>query len=178
MTEQPAPRDITGEFLTLHEFVLAARHKLSGELWDFLVGGAETETTLRRNRQALDAIALRPRVLRDVSRVDSAGGLFDRPMRLPVVLAPIGSIESYDPGGTAMVAKAAAEFGVPMFASSVSAPSIEATAAAAPGRKIFQLYVRGDDAWVDERVRRAIAAGYEALCLTVDTASYSRRERD
>jgi glycolate oxidase len=177
MTET-LPRDIAGEFMTLHEFVLAARMKLPGNLWDFLVGGAETETTLRRNRQALDSIAFRPRVLRGVSQIDSTAAFFGRPVRLPVILAPIGSIESYEPGGTATVAKAAAAFGVPMFASSVSAPGIEETAAAAEGCKVFQLYVRGDDAWVDERVRRAIAAGYAALCLTIDTASYSRRERD
>ena len=62
--------------------------------------------------------------------------------------------------------------------SSVSAPGLEATAEAAKGPKIFQLYVRGDDAWIDDHVRRAVAAGYTAFCLTVDVAVYSRRERD
>ena len=63
--------------------------------------------------------------------------------------------------------------------SSVTQPSLEATARAADaGRRIFQLYVRGDGAWVDDYVHRALEAGYEAFCLTVDTAAYSRRERD
>jgi isopentenyl diphosphate isomerase/L-lactate dehydrogenase-like FMN-dependent dehydrogenase len=60
----------------------------------------------------------------------------------------------------------------------VSHPGLEETAAAAKGRQVFQLYVRGDTAWVDDRIRRAIGAGYEAFCYTIDTAIYSRRERD
>lgn len=167
-----------GEFLTLHEIVKAARAKLDRNIWDYLVGGTETETTLKRNRLALDCIAFRPRVLEDVSEVDTAGEFFGREVRLPVALAPIGSLESFDAGGGATVARAAGEFGVPVIISSVTQPGLEDSAAAGPGPKVFQLYVRGDHAWVDDYVRRAVDAGYEAFCLTVDTAIYSRRERD
>ncbi|HYM04863.1 MAG TPA: alpha-hydroxy acid oxidase [Stellaceae bacterium] len=167
-----------GEFLTLHEIVKKARQNLTPNIWDYLIGGAETETTLRRNRQALDAIAFRPRVLRDVSAIDCAGKLFGRTLRLPIALAPIGSLESFDSGGARTAADAAAAFGVALFVSSVTQPGLEETAKAAAGPRIFQLYVRGDDAWVDDIARRAIAAGYDAFCLTVDTALYSRRERD
>ena len=168
-----------GEFLNLHEFVKVARAKLSQNSWDYLTGGAETETTLRRNRMALDSLAFRPRVLCDVSRIDCSGLLFGKKLRLPVILAPVGSIEVFDPEGAAAVAKAAARFGVCNFVSSVSSPGLEATAAAAKnGRQVFQLYVRGDTAWVDDRISRAIDAGYEAFCYTIDTAVYSRRERD
>ena len=167
------------EFLTLHEFVKLAHIKLSSGVWDYLIGGAETETTLRRNRQAIDSIAFRPRVLRDVSKVDCSGTLFGKRLRIPVVLAPVGSIEVFDEGGAGAAAKAAKEFGIGTLVSSVSSPGLEATAAAAPGgRNIFQLYVRGDSAWVDDHVKRAVDSGYEAFCLTVDTAVYSRRERD
>jgi isopentenyl diphosphate isomerase/L-lactate dehydrogenase-like FMN-dependent dehydrogenase len=76
------------------------------------------------------------------------------------------------------VAKAAAQFGVPMIVSSVTQPGLEAVAEAAKGPKIFQLYVRGDDDFISDVVKRAIDSGYEAFCLTVDTAHYSRRERD
>ncbi len=166
-------------FQTLHEIVQAARASLAPGPWDYLIGGAETETTLRRNRQALDALAFRPRVLRDVSRIDATATLFGRPVRLPVLLAPIGSIETFTAGGGATAARAAAAFGVPLMLSSVCNPGLEATAAAAPeGFRIFQLYVRGDDAWVDDHVKRARDHGYAAFCLTVDTAVYSRRERD
>ncbi len=167
-----------GEFLTLHEIVKKARQNLSPNIWDYLIGGAETETTLKRNRLALDAIALRPRVLRDVSAVDCQGELFGRRLRLPVALAPVGSLESFAAGGARTAAEAAAQFGVPILVSSVTQPGLEETAKAAPGMRIFQLYVRGDDAWVDDIARRAIDAGYDAFCLTVDTAHYSRRERD
>ncbi|MGH8707353.1 MAG: alpha-hydroxy acid oxidase, partial [Burkholderiales bacterium] len=71
----------------------------------------------------------------------------------------------------------AARFGVPQMLSSVCQPGLEETAAA-DALRVFQLYVRGDDAWVDEHVRRARAHGYSAFCLTVDVAMYSRRERD
>jgi glycolate oxidase len=142
------------------------------------MGGAETETTLRRNRQALDSIAFRPRVLRDVSTVDATSTFLGRPLRIPVMLAPIGGLETFDPGGGATVARASKEFGVPHMLSSVCMPGLEATAAAADNFRIFQLYVRGDDAWVDDHVKRAKDHGYAAFCFTVDTASYSRRERD
>jgi len=167
-----------GQFLTLHEFVKAARLKLSANIWDYLVGGTETETTLRRNRMALDSIAFRPRVLRDVSKVDPSGQIFGRKIRLPVALAPVGSLESFEPGGAATAGKGASAFGVPIIVSSVTHPGLEAAAAATSGPKIFQLYVRGDDSFVDDHVRRAVDAGYDAFCLTVDTAIYSRRERD
>jgi isopentenyl diphosphate isomerase/L-lactate dehydrogenase-like FMN-dependent dehydrogenase len=165
-------------FQTLHEIVRAARMNLAPGPWDYLVGGAESETTLRRNRLALDSLGFRPRVLRDVSKVDASSSFLGRPVRLPVMLAPIGSIETFSPGGGATAAEASAEFGVPQMLSSVCNPGLEATSKAADNFRIFQLYVRGDDAFVDDYVRRATDCGYAAFCLTVDTALYSRRERD
>ena len=170
--------NLEDRFQTLSEIVKAAKQNLAPGPWDYLIGGAETETTLRRNRQALDAIAFRPRVLRNVAKVESASTFFGRPVRLPVMIAPVGSVESFTSGGGATIAKATAEFGVAQMLSSVCNPGLEATAAAADNFRIFQLYVRGDDAWVDDHVRRARDHGYTAFCLTVDTASYSRRERD
>jgi glycolate oxidase len=170
--------DMEDRFQTLQEIIKAARQNLAPGPWDYLIGGAESETTLRRNRQAIDSVAFRPRVLRDVSRVDATSTLLGRRVRIPVMLAPVGSIESFDPGGGASSAKASAEFGIPQMLSSVCNPGLEAVAKAADNFRIFQLYVRGDDAWVDDHVKRAVDHGYAAFCLTVDTASYSRRERD
>jgi len=166
------------EFLTLQEIVAAARRNLAPGPWSYLVGGAETETTVRRNRLALDSLAFRPRVLRDVSRIDSTADILGRRARLPLLLAPIGGLESIVEGGAAAAARAAAKFGVPQMLSSVCKPGLEETAAAADATRYFQLYVRGDDAWVDDFVRRARDHGYSAFCLTVDVAMYSRRERD
>ncbi len=169
----------TSPFLTLHELVKKARQKLSHDNWDYIVGGAETETTVRRNRLALDSIAFRPRVLRDVSRIDASAQFLGRSLRLPLLLAPIGGLELFAPEGGAAAAGAAQQFGIAHMLSSVCEPGLEAVAQAAPeALRIFQLYVRGDAAWTDAMAERAIAAGYGAFCLTVDTAFYSRRERD
>jgi glycolate oxidase len=166
------------EFLTLQEIVAAARANLAPGPWSYLVGGAETETTVKRNRHALDSLAFRPRVLRDVSNIDSSSTFLGRKVRLPVMLAPIGGLESIVDAGAAAAAVGSAEFGVPQMLSSVCQPGLEKTAAAANNVRVFQLYVRGDDAWIEDHVRRAKDNGYCAFCLTVDVAVYSRRERD
>ncbi len=173
-----ARSNVDHEFQNLHEFIKAAHLKLNRHIWDYLTGGAETETTLRRNRLALDSVAFRPRALVDVSAVDTSASFFGRDIRLPVALAPVGSLESFEAGGGATAAQGAGEYGVPIFVSSVTQPGLEAVGAAGGGPKVFQLYVRGDDDWVDDHVKRAVDAGYDAFCLTVDTAMLSRRERD
>jgi isopentenyl diphosphate isomerase/L-lactate dehydrogenase-like FMN-dependent dehydrogenase len=181
MTQADAttPQVGASSFLTLHELVQKARQKLNHDNWDYIVGGTETETTVRRNRLALDSIAFRPRVLRDVSRIDASTRFLGRSLRLPVVLAPVGGLEKFTAGAAADAVKAAQEFGVAHMLSSVCEPGLEAVAQAAPeALRMFQLYVHGDADWVDAIAQRAIAAGYQAFCLTVDTALYSRRERD
>jgi isopentenyl diphosphate isomerase/L-lactate dehydrogenase-like FMN-dependent dehydrogenase len=171
--------DNDSPYLCIHEFIEDARANLPASAWDYLVGATETETTMRRNRQALDAIAFRPRVLRNVARVQTAKPVLGKPSRLPLMLAPVGSLENFAQDGAATAARAAAAFGVPIVVSSVTAPGLEATAAASgAGRRIFQLYTRGDEAFVDDHVRRAVDEGYEKFCITVDSAAYSRRERD
>jgi isopentenyl diphosphate isomerase/L-lactate dehydrogenase-like FMN-dependent dehydrogenase len=167
------------EFQNLHELISRARANLNQNSWDYIVGAAETETTMRRNRMALDEIAFRPRVLRNVAQVDASVEQFGRRMRLPVVIAPVGALELFEPGAGASVARAAGSFGAAHMLSSVSEPGLEKTAEAAPDAlRMYQLYVRGGDAFVEDCVGRAVANGYAAFCLTVDTAHYSRRERD
>jgi isopentenyl diphosphate isomerase/L-lactate dehydrogenase-like FMN-dependent dehydrogenase len=95
------------------------------------------------------------------------------------VLAPVGALEIFDADSAAAAARAAGRFGASHMLSSVSEPGLEKTAQAAPDAlRFFQLYVRGDDAFVEDVVSRTISNGYAAFCLTVDTAHYSRRERD
>jgi isopentenyl diphosphate isomerase/L-lactate dehydrogenase-like FMN-dependent dehydrogenase len=167
------------EFQNLHEFVRRARANLNQNCWDYIVGAAETETTMRRNRMALDEIAFRPRVLRNVVRVDPSVEVFGRKLRIPVMIAPVGALELFDPEAGAAVARGAGSFGAAHMLSSVSEPGLEKTAEAAPDAlRIYQLYVRGDDGFVEDCVARAIKNRYTAFCLTVDTAHYSRRERD
>jgi isopentenyl diphosphate isomerase/L-lactate dehydrogenase-like FMN-dependent dehydrogenase len=182
ITPDPTPKDFTTaatDFLNLHEIVAKARQNLNQNDWDYIVGACESETTMRRNRLALDSLALRPRVLRDVSAVDASVTEFGRKLRLPLVLAPVGSLESFHAAGAESVVRAADKFGVAHMLSSVCDPGLEGLAAAAPDAlRLYQLYVRGDAAWVDDHVERAIGNGYGGFCLTVDTAHYSRRERD
>src|SRR5882762_9391771 len=167
------------EFQNLHEFVRKARARLNQNAWDYIVGASETETTMRRNRMALDEIAFRPRVLRNVAHVDPSTEVFGRKLRIPVMIAPVGALEIFDPDAGAAVARGAGAFGAAHMLSSVSEPGLEKVAEAAPrALRMFQLYVRGDDAFVEDCVSRAIANKYAAFCLTVDTAHYSRRERD
>lgn len=170
--------DADEEFATIHEIVKKARLRLDQTDWDYLVGGTETETTLRRNRHAIDRLGLLPKVLNDVSAVDTSGTFLGHKLRFPVMLAPIGSLQVFDKGGAASAAIGAAEAGIMTMASSVAEPDLETTAAASDAPKIYQLYVRGDKKWVDDIVSRVIDSGYVGFCVTVDTAIVSRRERD
>jgi isopentenyl diphosphate isomerase/L-lactate dehydrogenase-like FMN-dependent dehydrogenase len=165
------------EFVTNQEIIMAARRNLPDNVWHYLTGGAESETTMRRNRYGLDAWAFRPRVLQDVSCIDTRVSFLGHGLSIPVLLAPIGSLQSITPEGGVAVAKAAEDCGTINFVSSVTQPSLEEIAAASASVKIFQLYVQGDLSWVRELLQRVKHAGYAALCLTVDTAHYGRRER-
>ncbi len=162
----------------LHEFYTLARKRMNDNVWDYLIGGAETETTFRRNRAALDQLAFRPRVLRDVEYLNTRVNFLGQTLTIPLLLAPIGSLQDLDPGGGIAAAKAAHSFGVMSCLSSVTLPGLEEVAKASPGPKIFQLYVRGDRDWVDERIQSAIDYGYNGMCFTVDLDYYSKRERD
>jgi len=165
------------DFVTNQEIIIQARRNLPENVWHYLTGGAESETTMRRNRYGLDGLAFRPRVLVDVSRIDTSTDFLGHKLKIPVMLAPIGSLQSITPAGGVAVAKAAEEFGTVNFVSSVTQPSLEEIATASRTPKIFQLYVQGDLKWVENLLNRVKQAGYSALCLTVDTAHYGHRER-
>ena len=167
-------------FQNLHEFVRKARANLNQNAWDYIVGAAETETTMRRNRMALDEIAFRPRVLRDVAKVDASVERFGRKMRLPVMLAPVGALEIFDPAGAAargarrrqLRRRPHAELGVRARAGEDRRGRPRRAAhlpALCPRRRRL---CRG----LSSAARSQ--ANYTAFCLTVDTAHYSRRERD
>lgn len=168
----------SSEFESLHEIVRKAHQALPKEKWDSLVGGAETETTLKRNRLAIDSIAFKPRVLRNVSKVNLSVEHFGRKLRLPIFLAPTGPLNLFGSGGGATMASAAQAFGVGHMLSSGCTP-LETVAEVAPSAlRIAQLYVRGDDAFVHEYISRTLVCGYAAICLTVDSAVPARRDRD
>lgn len=163
---------------TAFQYLARAKANMSPQAWDYLMGGSETETSLNRNRRALDSFAFRPRVLRDVSNIDMSTTLFGYPMRIPVMLAPIGSIEDIVKEGATAPTRAAAEFGTIHMLSSVAHPGLEAVAKEVDHPKFFQLYIRGDSNWVDDTVRQAVDCGFCAIAICVDRNFYGRRERD
>jgi len=166
-------------FVSLQEIVATARRNLPQDLWDHLSGGSDSETTLLRNRQALDSLALRQRVLVDVRKIDITTTLLGRKLASPVFLAPVGGFVGFaHPEGACNVARAAVAHGTTAFISTAAKPSLEAAAAAVKEPLIFQLYVRDDRKWVEDILDRAKAAGYRALCVCVDRNYYGRRERD
>src|SRR5262245_906303 len=136
------------DWLSNQEAIEAARRNLDQGPWDYLVGAAESETTMRRNRLGLDLLAFRPRVCVDVSSIDPSTTFLGHTLRIPVMLSPIGSLQLFSPGGAADVARAAAAFGTIPVVSSSTQPAPEDTAAASQSPKIFQLYNDGDWDWV------------------------------
>jgi L-lactate dehydrogenase (cytochrome) len=157
-----------------------ARRRLPRGVFDYIDGAAEDEFTLAQNQRAFEAIPFRPRVLRNVSAVDTATTLLGKPLPFPLVLAPTGFTRIADPEGELAVARAAARAGLAYTLSTLATRSIEevASAAGAGARLWFQVYVWRDRGLVAEMIARAAAAGYEALVVTVDTAVLGRRERD
>ena len=167
------------KFVSLQEIVSTARRNLPQDLWDHLSGGSDSETTLCRNRQALDSLALRQRVLVDVRSIDTTTTLLGQKLASPVFLAPVGGFVGFaHPEGACNVARAAVAHGTTAFISTAAKPGLEAAAEAVREPLIFQLYVRADRKWVEDILDRAKAAGYRALCVCVDRNYYGRRERD
>lgn len=169
--------DLSEVYQTNHDIIVAARRNLIQDTWDYICGAAETETTLRRNRQALDCLAFRPRILRDVSEVDVSTTFLGHKLRIPVMLAPMGGIQQMTSDGAVAVDDAAEQFGTVNMVSTVTEPELEVTAANSPHPKLFQIYVRGDNEWLRGLVHRAKSAGYQMFALTVDSAYYGNRER-
>jgi isopentenyl diphosphate isomerase/L-lactate dehydrogenase-like FMN-dependent dehydrogenase len=165
------------DFETTTEIIHAAQQKLERTVWDYITGGAETETSIRRNREAIEGLAFRARILRNVVDIDTSTTLLGTRLRIPYILAPVGGLQGIVADGAASQVRGACAFGTLPVVSSVSLPSLEESAAAATGDKWFQLYVRGDFDWIAEIVERARAHGFRALVITVDVAIYGNRER-
>jgi L-lactate dehydrogenase (cytochrome) len=155
-----------------------AKRRLPAGVFDYIDGGAEDELALAENNAAYRRIQFRPRVLRDVSNIDTSTTLLGKSIPLPLVLAPTGFTRIADPEGELAVARAAARARIPYTLSTLGTRSIEEVAAAADGPHWFQVYVWRDRGVVKEMIGRAATAGFEAIVLTVDTAVHGRRERD
>ncbi|MFN4068297.1 MAG: FMN-dependent L-lactate dehydrogenase LldD [Brevundimonas aurantiaca] len=156
----------------------AARRKLPPFLFHYIDGGAYAEHTLRRNVEDWRDVALRQRVLQDMSSLSLETQLFDETLRLPIVLAPVGLTGMYARRGEVQAARAAASRGVPFTLSTVSVCPIEEVAPAIDRPMWFQLYVLRDRGFMKNALERAKAAGVKTLVFTVDMPTPGARYRD
>jgi (S)-mandelate dehydrogenase len=155
-----------------------AKRRLPRAIFDFFDGGAEDEVTLRENRAAFERVRLLPRVLVDVSRIQTAVDLLGKPSSMPLAIAPTGGISAGRYGAELILARAAKAAGVPFTMATPSAFSIERVAKEVGGRLWFQLYAVRNREFRDKLVERARNTGYEAILVTVDLAVSGKRERD
>lgn len=166
------------ELLTVDDIYELAREHFPREVFDYASGGAGTETTMRRNREALDAIEFRPTLLQNVEHRSTSTSFLGVQLSVPLMFAPVGSIAIFDEGGATTVAAAARERGIASFVPTIARPSLEDVARDAGTSVFFQLYVRGDRDWLDDLVGRVESAGYAGIAVTVDHDIDARRERD
>jgi len=163
---------------SIEELRRAAKRRLPRAVFDFIDGGAEEERTLRENRAAFERIRLSPRVLVDVSRIETETSILGKPARLPIAIAPTGAVGFGWRGGDLAIARAAAALGIPYSLSMNATASIERIAREAPGRLWFQAYFLKQRERTFGLIERARAAGYEALIVTADVPVGGKRERD
>jgi len=169
---------MNSNFHTLQDLVLAAHERLGKDVWDFVTYGTESETTIRRNRRALDSLAWLPRILRDVSVVDASTTLLGETLRIPVLLSPMGSIARFDTEGALATARAVGAFGTLQFLSSHAENEIAALHTGVKLPLIYALHPYDDPAALDDEIDRVKAAGYRAISVATASGYYSRRERD
>jgi len=156
-----------------------AKRRLPAGVFDYIDGGAEDERTLASNSSDFARLEFRPRVMRDVSTIDTSTRIFGQDASMPVILSPTGFTRIAHSDGELAVTRAAGRAGIPWSLSTMGTRSIEECAAANPaGEKWFQIYTWKDRSLVRDLVQRAEASGYGAVWLTVDTAVLGRRERD
>jgi 4-hydroxymandelate oxidase len=168
--------------INLFEYEQLAKTHLSKMALDYYSSGAWDEITLRDNRAAFERIKLRPRMLVDVSHINPKTTILGQPLEFPLLIAPMAFQCLAHPDGEIATAMASASAGVGMVLSTLSTTSLETVAEV--GRKFphslqwFQLYIHKDRGLTRALVERAYAAGYKALCLTVDAPVLGQRERD
>ena len=156
----------------------AARRKLPRFLFDYIDGGAYAEHTLRANSADLTSISLRQRILKNVETLSLQTTLFDQPLAMPIILAPVGLTGMFARRGEVQAVKAAENKGIPLCLSTVSVCSIEEVVANSQQSIWFQLYVLKDRGFMKNALERAKAAGVKNLVFTVDMPTPGARYRD
>lgn len=161
---------------TIDQFVKGAQQVLDRGPYLWAAVGAGQGVTTARNRVALDHLALVPRMMQDVSAVDTTTELLGVPLSMPILVSPVGSTVLYHPDSAVAAAQGATKAGTISFCATLTRASWEDAAATAPGRHLFQMYVGGGRDWLAEVADRVVAAGFAGLCVTVDSTVPSRRD--
>jgi 4-hydroxymandelate oxidase len=163
--------------LNVFDYETIARQKLRPATWDYICAGADDEVTLARNRSSFEKVGLRPNLLVDVERIDTATTVLGESISAPILIAPTGQHAFVCPEAEIATAQAAAAAKTILVASTSSSLSIEEITAAAASPVWFQLYLFLDRGRSKAMVRRAQATGCRAIVLTVDAPRWGRKER-
>jgi isopentenyl diphosphate isomerase/L-lactate dehydrogenase-like FMN-dependent dehydrogenase len=164
--------------VTADDFEKRARRRLPRAVFDAVAGGAGDETTMAANRAGFEQFVLRPRALADVSTVDASTTILGQPVAMPLMLAPTGSAYMCDPAAEFAIVRATKRAGTVFALSSLASADFEEIAAATAAPLWYQIYPSRDRAAVGDTLDRLQASGYPVLCVTIDTPSGARRERD
>ena len=170
--DEPTP------LIIVDDFAAAARAAVPPDVWDYYEGGAGDEWTLAENRRVFDRWTLRPRFLRGAGNPDASTTVLGTRLAFPVLVAPWAYQRLAHPDGELATARAAAAAGTVMLVSSTTESYLEEVAAASDGPKWWQLYVAEDRGFTEAMLTRVVAAGYGAICWTVDFPVNGLRHRD
>ena len=173
-----AKRQKTPPIVCLSDYQHAAQNKMSVVAREYLDSGAADEISLRRNRTAFDELLLKPRVLRDVSNLDTTLELFGQKMEHPILLAPAAYHKLFHKQGELATVRGAGKAAATLVVSSFATIALEEIARAATAPLWFQLYMPPDRAISKDLVQRAEGAGYRAICMTVDLPVLGVRNRE
>ena len=162
----------------IDDFRKLAKKKLPSPIFHYIDGGADDETTLKRNTESFNKCDLIPNVLTDVSNVNTSTTVLGQKIDFPLFLSPTAMHQLYHHDGEKASARAAEKFGTFFSLSTMGTQSIEEISNISGGPKLFQLYIHKDQGLTDNLIERCQRSGFKAMCLTVDTVVAGNRERD
>lgn len=163
------------EIINVFDYEALAKLRLDAGTWAYFASGSLDEVTLQANRRAFERYQLRPRALIDVSSIDMSTSILGTPVKMPILLAPVGFQGLAHPEGECAAVRALGPTGSLMVVSTFSSRTLESIAQAATGPLWFQLSAP-DRPWTEQLVKRATSAGYRALVLTVDAPRNGSKE--
>ncbi len=168
---------IPSDLVSVSDYPRYARQHIPHPIYEYIAGGGADELTLRRNRQALDQIQLLPRMLNDCTQGTTATEFMGEQFRHPILLAPVAFHTLVHPQGEIATAQAASALETGMVVSTLSSFSLEEIAAQLTSPKWFQLYFQQSLTFTRDLVKRAEAAGYSKLIVTIDASLHGIRNR-